>query len=537
MTAPGGFEEALVQLRPLALAGKVSDALAFLRDRGLFSLTRTQRRQLARYINDPDQHPIWSPQPGPQTQFMASTADIVFYGGAMGGGKTTALLLEAARHIFTSPGFNAVIFRRTLADIKKAGSLRDAAHKVYSLLPQAHFNQSEFQWTIGPFENTIGLAQLQYEHTVDDYRGSEICLMMFDELISFLESQFVFMMSRNRSMCDVRPYIRASTNPDRDSWVYDWVGPWVDYNCPIYPTPSAHLRYLRRFEDTIPPDVLPFVVYDDPHSPLVWVTKDAPKAKSFTYIPSTVYDNPALLARDDTYVASLEAQTAVNIARNLRGDWNAVEFAGGMFKESWFQILPEDEPLPQVQRWIRWWDLAGTDPEDLGNRKARSAKADWSVGARWGVIGTDTEGRNVYLLAHVNRFQGTWARVSQEIEATAVSDGRDTLVYVEQEPGSAGKSLIRVIAALLKGKARVTGVPSTGDKITRARPAAAAAEQHRIFLAPGPWNDTWIAEHGKFPPKTTTGFDDQVDTTSGFLGLYETKGGNKPRPRAGRATR
>ena len=58
-----------------------------------------------------------SPQPGPQTAFLSSSADIAIYGGAAGGGKTWALLMEPLRHL-ANAGFGAVIFRRTTVQVR-----------------------------------------------------------------------------------------------------------------------------------------------------------------------------------------------------------------------------------------------------------------------------------------------------------------------------------------------------------------------------------------------------------------------------------
>ena len=52
------------------------------------------------------------PQHGPQEQFLATSADIAIYGGAAGGGKTFALLMEPLRYMNVS-GYRAVIFRQS----------------------------------------------------------------------------------------------------------------------------------------------------------------------------------------------------------------------------------------------------------------------------------------------------------------------------------------------------------------------------------------------------------------------------------------
>lgn len=60
---------------------------------------------------------IIRPQPGPQTTFLSSPADIAIYGGAAGGGKTWALLMEPLRHV-GNPSFGAVFFRRNLTQVR-----------------------------------------------------------------------------------------------------------------------------------------------------------------------------------------------------------------------------------------------------------------------------------------------------------------------------------------------------------------------------------------------------------------------------------
>lgn len=71
------------------------------------------------------------PQPGPQQTFLSTSADIAIYGGAAGGGKTYALLLENLRHR-KNPRFGSIIFRRDNGQITNEGGLWDNAKSMYA---------------------------------------------------------------------------------------------------------------------------------------------------------------------------------------------------------------------------------------------------------------------------------------------------------------------------------------------------------------------------------------------------------------------
>jgi len=166
----------------------------------------------------------FKPQPGPQTSFLSSEADVVLYGGSAGGGKSFALLLEPLRNI-QNPNFGAVCFRRTMPQIKNEGALWDESSKIYPFI-DAKPNLSESFWKF-PSGSTVSFAHLEHEKNVYDYQGAQIPLIMFDELTHFTRKQFFYMMSRNRSTCGVRPYIRCTTNPDKKSWVRNFIDWWI----------------------------------------------------------------------------------------------------------------------------------------------------------------------------------------------------------------------------------------------------------------------------------------------------------------------
>ena len=97
----------------------------------------------------------------------------------------------------------------------------DADHPENGVLIPCRFTR----WSRG---GKIRFSHLQFETTVYDWQGAQITLICFDELTHFSAHQFFYMTSRNRSICGVRPYIRATCNPDADSWVADFLAWWID---------------------------------------------------------------------------------------------------------------------------------------------------------------------------------------------------------------------------------------------------------------------------------------------------------------------
>lgn len=270
------------------------------------------------------------PQPGPQEAFLSTPADIAIYGGSAGGGKSWALLFEPLRHAVTNPEFGAVIFRRNATQVKNQGGLWDESMKLYPAVggqPTAH----SLQWFF-PGGGTVRFAHLENEHTVFNWQGSQIPLIGFDELTHFTETQFFYMLSRNRSLCGVRPYVRATTNPDADSWVAKLIAWWVNQETgfPI-PERSGKLRWFVRVNDT-------FHWADDPDQLTAKLGPDV-RPKSLTFIAATIKDNQKLLEADPGYLANLMALDQVQRERLLDGNWLVRRRIDGMFQKGWLKFI------------------------------------------------------------------------------------------------------------------------------------------------------------------------------------------------------
>ena len=192
---------------------------------------------------------IIQPQDGYQMQALSSSADIVIGGGAAGVGKTFTLLLDPLRHIHIKD-FGGVIFRRTSPQIKAQGGLWDTSLSLYSLIPGAEPKETNSSWSFSNISK-LKFNHLEYEKNVFDWQGSQIPFIGFDELTHFSENMFFYLLSRNRSVCGVRPYVRATCNPDPDSWVSDFISWWIDKETgfPI-PERSGVLRYFIKDNDS-----------------------------------------------------------------------------------------------------------------------------------------------------------------------------------------------------------------------------------------------------------------------------------------------
>lgn len=442
--------------------------------------------------DEPKQN-ILGPQAGPQTMFMASSADIVIYGGAAGGGKTYALLLEALRHKDIK-GFGAVIFRKNFTQITAEGGLWDASTKIFSQVPDAHQRKTpKLHWKFDAGAK-LTFAHLDREEDLLAWQGTEIAYLAFDELTHFTKHQFLYMLSRNRSTCGVKPYVRATCNPDSDSWVADFISWWIDQDTgyPIRER-SGVVRYMCVLNDVIywgdsPEDLAE--KYDIPPT----------DCKSVTFIASRLEDNKILMTSDPSYLSNLKAMTEVDMERLLYGNWKIKAQAGRYFKRTQVTIITEAPN--DIIMWCRAWDLAATDEDENGD-------ADLTAGVLMGL----RKGGTVVVLNVINQRIKA-GDVEKLVYNTALIDrqryGYQYIVRVPQDPGQAGKVLAGQYVKLLSGF-NVKTLPVSGSKELRATPFAAQWQNGNVEVLLGDWNEEYFSQLESFPESK---HDDMVDASS-----------------------
>lgn len=271
---------------------------------------------------------VIKPQDGFQTKFLSSKADIVFAGSGAGCGKSYSLLMEPLRHITTVTGFGAVIFRRTTPQITNEGGLWDTSVQLYQSIAKQRESSREWIFNNG---NKLKFSHLEYDKDVYSWQGSQIPFIGFDELTHFSKKQFFYLLSRNRSVCGVKPYVRATLNPDPDSWVAEFIEWYIDQKTG-YPIKEhiGKLRYFMLNSGEICWGNTKQEVYEkQKHTIDTLIESNEGSSmedyiKSFSFITGSIYENKELMRANPDYLSNLLAQSEEDQLRLLYGNWKHV---------------------------------------------------------------------------------------------------------------------------------------------------------------------------------------------------------------------
>ena len=393
----------------------------------------------------------------PQEAFLWLDGREALYGGAAGGGKSDALLMAALQYV-DLPGYSALILRRTYPDLALPGAIMDRS-KEWLSQTDARWNDNDRRWTF-PSGATLTFGFLEIEKHKYRYQGAEFHFIGFDELTQFGEGQYRYLLSRLRRLegSQIPIRMRAASNPGGIG--HEWV----------------RERFLTN-----------------------------PQGRVF--VPAKVTDNPSLDV--EQYVSTLQDLDHHTRRQLLEGDWDARP-PGDLFRRDWFDVVDE---IPDDCRWIRFWDLAATEPSDA------NPDPDWTVGLRLGLHPNGT-----MYVEHVERLRAMPKGVSEARRAMADRDGQATHIYVEQEPGSSGKTVVHEWVTGLADRT-VYGYRNTGSKWDRATVVSSKAEHGLIRLKRGAWNTAFLDELEAFTQTDDHPHDDQVDALSGAVAVLAAKAG------------
>lgn len=309
-----------------------------------------------------------------------------------------------------------------------------------------------------PSGATLTFGNLEYDRNKFRYQSAEFQFIGFDELTQFLETQYVYLFSRLRRLEGVPIPLRMRSASNPGNIGHEWV--------------------KQRF--------------------LV----EGPK-HGRVFIPAKLDDNPNLDRQ--TYIESLNQLDPITRLHLLNGDWSA-RHAGNKFRREWFKIVDD---YPADAQKVRYWDLAATTPK-------RGQDPDYTAGA------LVTEKNGVYYIINIRRKQMRPAETESLIKQTAVLDGKEVDIYMEQEPGASGVIVIDHYAREVLLGYSFRGVKSTGEKEVRANPVSSAAEAGNIMLVRGDWINDFLDEAELFP---LGAHDDQIDVISGAVAVLSQTSG------------
>jgi len=238
----------------------------------------------------------YSPTPK-QRMFHASKADEVLFGGAAGGGKSKAVVMDALFRCLKHPRTHAYVFRRTYGELEDT-IIREARDSYPDGLGKYNAARHEIAFPNG---SVIHFRHCAHKDDMYAYKGVEVQWLYFDELTSFEQEIYDFLKTRLRAKKDLRvhPCVRSTSNPGD----------------------IGHAWVKKRFVDAAPyMELFP-----------IEITSRASKRKKvyqLQYIPSLVTENPHI---GEDYLFQLESKPPAIRNALLYGDWNA--FEGQVFIE------------------------------------------------------------------------------------------------------------------------------------------------------------------------------------------------------------
>ena len=338
----------------------------------LKKLTEEEKRELDSLLSCY----LWVPQAGPQVQAYLSAADIVGYGGAAGGGKTSlACGLALMEHR------KSIIFRENGTEL--TGVIDELTRILGS---RDGYNGADRIWRtrVDGIPRQIELGSFPNPGDETKYQGRDHDLIVYDEAANHRESAVRFLMGWLRSTVPgQRTRVLMTFNPPTSAegqWVLRFFAPWLDRKHPN-PAVPGELRWFTTTAgvDNEVTDPRPFVLVDGKpvhdFDPDDYRPEDVVRPMSRTFIPAKVSDNAYL--RDTGYMTTLQAMPEPLRSQMLYGD-----FSAGIEDDPW-QVIPTAWVEAAMERWSRPNKLPEMD--SIGCDVARGGRDKTVIARRHGM--------------------------------------------------------------------------------------------------------------------------------------------------------
>jgi predicted phage terminase large subunit-like protein len=381
----------------------------------------------------------------------------MLYGGAAGSGKSIIELVGALQYV-TVPGYSAILFRRTFADLNLPKALIPLSHAFLGDTDAA-WNGQDRRWTF-PSGAVLSFGYLETEIDKYRYQGAEFQFIGFDELTQFAKSQYTYLISRLRKPegLPVPLRMRSATNPGGVG--HDWV--------------------KKRFVD--------------------------PKtSEDRVFVSAKLEDNPYL--DRESYEESLNALDHITRQQLRHGNWD-VRPDAGVFKPEWFPTFRRDDSgefylLGRSQRPVRIEECSRFAVADIaGTEKRKGNDPDYTV---VGVFDLTTT--HDLLTVHVWRGQFEIPDVEEKLMKVCWDY---QVPYLLVEKAGIGLGVVQTVR---RRGLNIKGLKARGSKLARAQTAMIRMEHGSVFFAEGsPWFGELQAEMLSFPTEGV--HDDVVDVLS-----------------------
>lgn len=259
-----------------------------------------------------------------QHAMLKSTANIVVYGGSMGGAKTFGGLLKNLLFI-DNPHYRGVVIRKESSTIMKSGFLFDEASTLYKEFePNVKVNRQR-QFFKFPSGAEIVFTHLGSDKDKESFRGGQFSFAMCDEATELQEDHVLMVYSRIRSKAGIPPQMLLTCNPNPDSFLRKWIDWWLipegqEHAGRPDPEKDCKIRWFLRIDDQMCWGDTREELIERYGNPDLSVDDDEQvKPISVQFISATIYDNPPLIKRNPQYLANLLSLKPVQKERDLYG--------------------------------------------------------------------------------------------------------------------------------------------------------------------------------------------------------------------------